>query len=261
MKILVTSKTGYLSQALINFFSRDHEVTCIGRGDLMLTDRASVAEWFHDKYFDVVLHAAISGGNRLVEEVDSVLSDNLKMFFNLLKQKDKYDKFINFGSMAEYDLYNTNYGLSKNIIAKYIKNEPKFYNLRICGLFDHNDLDTRLIKCNINKYIQKKDITIHQNKRMDFIYMKDLIKIIDHYINNNNLPKLIDCVYTKKYSLIDIANLINNLNTYRCKINLENEAVTKDYIGKNKALKNLKLELIGLESAIKETYELLLNNA
>ena len=260
MKILVTGKTGYLSKALVNFFSINHEVTCIGRQDLILTDRNSVEGWFKDKYFDAVLHTAISGGNRLTLETDAVLSDNVKMFFNLLNQKDKYNKFINFGSMAEYDLYDSCYGLSKHIIAKYIKDESKFYNLRICGLFDHNDLDTRFIKANIKRYIQKKDITIHNNKRMDFIYMKDLIKIIDYYISNNNLPKEVDCVYSKKYSLIDVANLINNLNTHRCKINIENNTSIKDYIGKNKVLKNLKLEFIGLEEAIKETYQLLLKN-
>jgi dTDP-4-dehydrorhamnose reductase len=259
MKILITSKTGYLSKALVNFFSKDHDVTCIGREDLMLTDRRVVAEWFKDKYFDIVLHAAITGGNRLIPEVDSTLSDNLKMFFNLLNQKDKYKKLISFGSIAEYDLYDSVYGLSKNIIARYIQEEPNFYNLRICGLFDQNDLDTRFIKANINKYIQKKDIIIHNDKFMDFIYMKDLIKIIDHYVNNNDLPKLVDCVYDKKYSLIDIANLINDLNNYKCKINLENNSNIKDYIGQGVVLKNLKLELIGLKEGIKETYNLLLN--
>jgi len=259
MKILITSKTGYLSKALVIFFSKNHNVTCIGREDLMLTDREAVADWFKDKYFDVVLHAAITGGNRLIPEVDSTLSDNLKMFFNLLNQKDKYYKFISFGSIAEYDLYHSFYGLSKHIIAKYIENEPNFYNLRICGLFNQNDLNTRFIKGNINKYIQKKDITIHNNKLMDFIYMNDLIKIIDFYINNDNLPKLVDCVYDKKYSLVDIANLINDLNDYKCKINLENNSNIKDYIGQGVVLKNLKLKLIGLKKGIKETYSSLLN--
>ena len=260
MNILITSKTGYLSKSLVKFLSPNHEITCIGRQDLMLTDRDAVAEWFQDKHFDVVLHAAISGGNRLIQEVDSILSDNLKMFFNLLNQKHKYDKFINFGSIAEHNLHDSIYGLSKNIIAKYIKDESKFYNLRICGLFDHNDLDTRLIKSNINKYIQKKDIIIHNNKRMDFIYMQDLIAIVKYYITNINLPKTIDCVYNEKYSLMSIANLINSLNTYKCKVNLENNNDVKDYIGDGETLKNLKLQLIGLQEGIKQTYLNLLIN-
>jgi len=259
MKILITGKKGYLAKALIKFFSKDHEIICIGRDELTLTNKAAVEEWFKDKYFDIVLHTAISGGNRLIPETDSILSDNLKMFFNLLSQKDKYNKFINFGSMAEYNLYENIYGLSKNIIAKYVNDEQDFFNLRICGLFDKNDLNTRFIKSNINKYIQKKDIIVHNNKYMDFIYMKDLLEIVKYYINTNNPPKLIDCVYNKKYSLIDISNLINNLNNYKCKINIENHDNIKYYTGNGEILENLNLKLIGLEDGIKETYKLLLN--
>jgi UDP-glucose 4-epimerase len=259
MNLLITGKTGYLSKSLVKVFSNDYNITCIGRKDLKLIDKKAVNEWFEDKYFDIVIHTAISGGNRLVKESENTLSDNLKMFFNLLNQKDKYSKFINFGSIAEHNLHESYYGLSKNIIAKYIENEPNFYNLRICGLFDKNDLDTRFIKNNIKNYIQKKDIIIHNNKYMDFIYMKDLIKIIKFYIDKNTLPKTIDCVYDKKYSLIKIANLINNLNNYKCKIIIENDNNTKDYIGENKILSELKIKLIGLEQGIKETYNLLLN--
>jgi nucleoside-diphosphate-sugar epimerase len=259
MKILITGKTGYLSKALVKEFSKKYEITCIGREDLQLTDRDAVNNWFKNKYFDVVLHTAITGGNRLIPEVDSILLDNLKIFFNLLNQKDKYKKFINFGSIAECNLYESLYGLSKNIIAKYIKDEDQFYNLRICGLFDQNDLNTRFIKNNIKNYIQKKDIIIHNNKYMDFIYMKDLINIINHYINNEDLPKTIDCVYSNKYSLVDIANLINNLNSYKCKIKLENLDKIADYIGNGDSLKKLNLNLIGLQESIKITYNLLLD--
>ena len=259
MNILITGRNGYLSKTLSESLSNDYNITCIGRKDLNIADKNSVDVWFKDKYFDIVLHTAILGGNRLEPETDQILSDNLKMFFNLLKQKSKYNKFISFGSIAEHDLHNNLYALSKNIIGKYIEDEPNFYNLRICGLFDFNDINTRFIKNNIINYIQKKDIIIHNNKYMDFIYMKDLIEIIKFYINENNPPKLIDCVYDKKYSLFEVANLINNLNDYKCKINLENNYNTKDYIGQGKVLKNIKLKLIGLEEGIKETYKLLLN--
>ena len=87
MNILITGKSGYLSQALIRFFSNDHTVTCIGREDLILTDRVAVSKWFEGKYFDVVLHTAITGGNRMIQEKDDILFTNIKMFFNLLEQK------------------------------------------------------------------------------------------------------------------------------------------------------------------------------
>jgi UDP-glucose 4-epimerase len=251
MNILITSKTGYLSKALVKYLSKDYNITCIGREDLMLTDRLAVSEWFKGKHFDVVLHAAITGGNRLIPEVDSTLSDNLKMFFNLLNQKDKYDKFISFGSIAEYDLYESVYGLSKHIIARYIEAEPNFYNLRICGLFDHNDINTRFIKNNINNYMLYKDQIIFKDKYMDFIYMEDLLSIVKYYIDNKRLPKLTDCVYKEKYWLSEIAGIINTLDTHKVRIQINDTVKCKPYIGTEC---KLPIEFLGLSEGIKRTY-------
>ena len=251
MNILITSKTGYLSKALVKYLSKDYNITCIGREDLDLTDRIVVREWFEGKHFDVILHAAITGGNRLIPEIDSTLSDNLKMFFNLLSQKDSYNKFISFGSIAEYDLYDSLYGLSKNIIARYIEDECKFYNLRICGLFDHNDISTRFIKNNILKYISRENQTIYKDKYMDFIYMKDLLTIVKYYIENTNLPKTTDCVYKEKYYLSDISNFINELDTHKVQIQINDTNKCKSYIGTEC---KLPITLLGLQEGIKQTY-------
>jgi UDP-glucose 4-epimerase len=251
MNILITGKTGYLSKALVQFLSTDHNITCIGRQDLLLTDKAAVNKWFEGKHFDIVLHTAITGGNRLIPETDNILSDNIKMFFNLLYQKDKYNKFISFGSIAEYDLYSSVYGLSKNIIAQYIKDEPKFYNLRICGLFDHNDIDTRFIKNNINNYRLYRDQVIYKDKYMDFIYMEDLLSIVRFYIDNTNPPKLTDCVYKEKYWLSEIAVMINKLDIHKVRIQINDTVKCTPYIGTEC---KLPITFLGLQEGIKRTY-------
>ena len=251
MNILITGKTGYLSKALIKFLSNDHNITSIGRQDLLLTDKVAVNEWFKGKHFDIVIHTAITGGNRLIPETDSVLSDNLKMFFNLLYQKDKYNKFISFGSMAEHDLYSSVYGLSKNIIARYIEDECKFYNLRICGLFDHNDIDTRFIKHNINNYKLYKDQVIYKDKYMDFIYMEDLLSIVRFYIESTNPPKHTDCVYKEKYWLSEISGMINKLDMHKVRIQINDTSKCTPYIGTEC---NLPITFLGLQEGIKRTY-------
>lgn len=251
MNLLITGKSGYLSQALVRYFSNDHTITCIGRDDLVLTDRDATRKWFEDKQFDTVLHTAISGGNRMIQESGSVLSTNLQMFFNLLEQKTHYSKFINFGSIAEYSLHESQYGLSKNIISRYIETEANFYNLRICGLFDHNDINTRFIKSNINNYIAHKNQIIHNDKYMDFIYMEDLLSIIKFYIENKNVPRATDCVYSLKYCLSEIAAIINNLDDYKVGIDIEKQDEGKPYVG-TRCL--LPITFLGLHEGIKRTY-------
>ena len=176
------------------------------------------------------------------------------MFYNLLNNKHCFNRLIHFGSGAELNMPTNPYGLNKNIISKIIDNENNFYNIRIYGVFDENELDTRFIKSNIKRYINREPIQIYQDKLMDFFYMKDLIRLVEHFITKDNLPKNIDCSYSQHYSLSDIAYLINNLSDYKVKINV-GEGKGIDYIGDWNPL-NIKWK--GLEHGIDKTYEKLL---
>jgi dTDP-4-dehydrorhamnose reductase len=182
-----------------------------------------------------------------------VLDDNINMYCNLLENKSHFNKFINFGSGAELYMTDNFYGLSKFIIRNSILKQDNFYNIRIFGVFDENELDTRFIKSNIKKYINKESIIIHQDKIMDFFYMKDLISLVKYYIMNNNLSKEINCSYYKATTLFNIAEIINNLSYYKVPIILGDNNLGKNYREKY----NLIINTIGLEQGIINTYNIL----
>jgi len=85
---------------------------------------------------------------------------------------------------------------------------------------------------------------------MDFFYMKDLISLVDYYINNDNLPKQIDCSYAGLYKLSEIANMINNLDDHKVNIQIENNGMVLSYYG----IANTLINFIGLKEGIKEVY-------
>ena len=250
MKILITGGNGYIAKSLSKALSNKYDVVSITRQDFDLTDREATDKWFQNKYFDVVIHTAIKGGSRLRTDNGDDFYQNLQMFYNLYYNKSCFGKFINFGSGAELGQPNTPYSLSKKVINELIKLEPEFYNFRIFAVFDENELDTRFIKGNIKRYINKEKIIIHQNKLMDFFYMKDLITLIVNYIETKYLPKVIECTYIKKYSLLDIANIINNLSDYKVIIKQLDSAMGSSYTGLGVPNSNL----IGLEQGIINTY-------
>ena len=254
MNILITGGNGYIAKSLNKGLWKGSDrpnITYITRKDFDLIDRRATNNYFKDKYFDVVIHTAIVGGNRLKEDDSKVFYQNLSMFYNLLANQDKFNQLISFGSGAELGYPTDPYGLSKNIINKIIQSEPKFNNIRIFGVFDKDELDRRFITPNIKRYINKEPIIIHQNKLMDFLYMEDLITVVNHIIKNPNV-KEITCSYLQPYSLYDIASLINNLGLHKCEIKIENDGVGDPYISKPQ---KLDLPLIGLEKAIKQIYE------
>lgn len=253
MKILITGGDGYIAKSIYNAFYKFYNITSITAKDFDLQDTEVVNNWFKDKAFDIVIHTAIKGGSRLKIEDQSIADSNLKMFNNLLINKDKFKKLISFGSGAEIYAPETPYGKSKRIINDTIQKEYNFYNIRIFAVFDEDELDTRFIKHNIIQYIKKEPMKIYNNKIMDFFYMKDLLSVIDYYINNDTLDKEVNCSYVEKYTLKDIADMINALDSYKVPIIIESNNELKIYAGQS----NLKIKMIGLKEGLKNTYNIL----
>ena len=251
MKILITGGNGYVAKSLYKALKDKYEITSITRQDFDLTDAKETTQWFNNKEFDVVIHTAIVGGSRLKQENNSILNQNLQMHYNLLACKDKYKKFINFGSGAELFTEHTPYSLSKYIIKESIKELDNFYNIRIFGIFDENEWDTRFIKTSIKNYISHKPIVIHQNKLMDFFYMEDLISVVKYYIEEEKLLKEFNCTYLETKTLLQIAETINYLDKHRVGISVLKDGLVGGYIG---SWDGLVLPYIGLQQGIINTY-------
>jgi len=252
MNILITGGNGYIAKSLSKSLNNSISIT---RKDFDLTDRHATDKWFDGKYFDVVIHTAVKGGSRLLVDGGNIFYENIQMFYNLLNNKHYFGKLIHFGSGAELNIPSDPYGLSKNIISRIIDNEDNFYNIRIYGVFDENELDTRFIKSNIKRYINKESIEIHQDKLMDFFYMEDLIELVKYYVKETHLPKHIDCTYgVDAYSLSDISYIINDLSDYKVEIKI-GEGKGKKYVGNGNPLN---IEWKGLKYGIDKTYDKLL---
>jgi len=251
MNILITGGNGYIAGSLYEELKNKHNVITINRDDFDLTNRNLTDKFFKDKYFDVVLHTAISGGSRLRKDTEDVLDENLIMYYNLLANKSKYKKFINIGSGAELFAQQEPYGLSKHVISYSMRNKANFHNVRIFAVFDENELDSRFIKSSILKYLNNQPIEIHQNKLMDFFYMKDLITLMEYCIGADDLPKEINCSYRNIYYLKDIAKIINTMGENKVPIKVINKKEGIGYVGN---FTNLGIEYIGLEQGIENVY-------
>lgn len=248
--------------------------------DLYSTD--SIKEFKYNNKIDSVIHCAIEGRG-LQDEKEDIVYKNLLMLKNLITTfHDRDDRcfstplFINIASGAEFDRrFNISgteeymvrvaspidyYGVSKNIISNIITTLPNGINLRVFGCFYHNELPTRFIRANLTRYIKGEPIIIEKNKKMDFIYMEDLATIIKFIIKNNGCSvKDINMSYKTKLTLLDIANIINNIDDKKSKIVIKNDVADLDYYGNSRIFTYFDDNLKGLELGIKECYEKLKN--
>ena len=251
MNILVTGSNGYIGSSIKKFFNPTYNITYINRAVLDLQNSVATNNFFIDKSFDVVIHTAVSGGNRLAKEDGNTLDSNLLMYYNLLNNSQHFNKFIHFGSGAEFFKPPTMYGLSKQVIFNSILEKDNFYNIRIYGVFNEDELDRRFIKTCIVNNKTKRNITITKDKLMDFIYMEDLLNLIKYYIANDDMPKSIDCTYKKTYKLTEIAKFINNLDN-KVDITISKPGLD-EYCGKYNPFLE-KINYIGLKEGIIKTY-------
>ncbi len=255
MKIGITGANGYIGSTLVRKLSSVHEIIPITRAEIDLLDTNSVNKYFTHNTFDVLIHTAINGGSRLKIETYSDLDNNLKMYYNLLDNRNSFTKFISIGSGAELYSLDTPYGLSKHVIRQSILEKENFYNIRVFAVFDENELPTRFIKGNVQRYINKESMVIHQDKKMDFFHMEDFVKVVEYYISESSPSKEFNCTYEQTYLLSEIAEKINTLSTYKVPIEIQSTSYGKPYSGVPNG------DIIyysGLDVGIKKIYEHLL---
>ena len=275
-KILFTGGNGFIGRQIIPLIEgAGYDVIRPRSSQVRLEVDEEVATLFSDgQHYDAIIHAAIVGGRRDVDDDWGVMHTNLNMFETLYKYIDNTDMFINLDSGASYGrpapvpepspedfgkvIPGDPYGFSKYIIAKRVLADPKGVNLRIFGCFGEHEESTRFFSTNINRYIDHQPIQLVKDRKMDFIYADDLYKIIKYYLDATDYPshvcftRDVNCVYDRKYMLSDIAEMINCLSSYKVDIQSEGQYPVFPYAGK---ANKLPIMYDGLANGIRKVYE------
>lgn len=261
-KILITGSNGFIGKSLVELLEKNPNYKIIAKDhkslDLMNLDK--VKDFFDENKIDYVIHCATVGGRRMDPDVSRIFYENTKMFENLILFRDYYKIMITFGSGAELESeFPLNYyGLSKKYITEKIRKQKlNSVVLRLWGCFGKYETSDRFIKTNIQRYKRHQSLNVHQDRLMDFFYIDDLVPIVDYYLQIENgsslLRRELDVVYDQPKKLTEIAEIINNLEEHKSKIEIENPEVLT-YRGRYSLfLDNFKF--IGLYEGIKKMYK------
>lgn len=258
MKILVTGGSGFIGKNIISYY-KDKENFALHfptHSELNLLNFKDTEKYLKENNFDCIIHCAVIGGKRIDSDDLTTYLFNLGIFYNIVSNITNKTKLINFGSGAEF-IHLNNYGKSKRHMSLIGKNEllHNYYHLRLYGCFGLDENKQRLISNSITNYISKSPIELLENKIMDFIYIEDLFECIDSILSNSLTINEINLCYSEKYSLLDIADIINSLDNWKVPIlsPLKNEICT-DYCS---YLNNYKWKSkIGIVNGIKKIYEM-----
>lgn len=255
----MTGGNGFIGKNIAeSFLAQKYEIFAPRSCELDLIDTDCVDEYFRDKEFDVVIHSATKPGHRNAKDLTNLFESNVKMFENLVKHKDKYGKFINFGSGAIYntskDIINAteeqrydsvgekDHDRCKITIAKRIDELENFVDFNIFGIFGkYEDWEIRFISNAICKVLYDLPITLRQNRRFSYLYVEDLMPILEFFIENDAKYKSYNIVPDEKTTLLDIAELVRKTSGKDLSIDVANQGWGFDYTGDNSRLKEEKL--------------------
>lgn len=262
-KIFFTGGGGFIGKEVIPLLRKDgYEVVAPSSSELNFTDNNSVIKYFNEHGFNyhAIIHAAVIGGRRTTKDGLITYLDNMRIFENIFAYYKYVDRFINIDSGASlFDSGNIPldpYGFSKYCSARSVGSIERGINLKLFGCFGIHEDDHRFITTAIKNYINKEPIIIFQDKLMDFMYVKDFYKILKYSLECGPYllqarPHMIHCSYDRKFYLSDIAEMINDLNSYTVPINIESKEKGEPYCGKF----SIDLNYIGLDQGIREIYE------
>src|SRR3989338_10791622 len=272
--ILITGGSGFIGQNLKEILSSKYTINSPNHQDLELTDEKLVEEFFKKNKIDVVIHCANIGGTRKTTELKDTFQINLRMFLNLLRCKKYYKKMIFLGSGAEYDKRQAlvkvketdfdksvpvdDYGFYKYVCSRFIEREKNIVNLRLFGLYGkHEDYLLRFISNAIVKNLLLLPIDINQNVYFDYLYINDLIRIIDYFINHETKYNIYNVSSGLKIDLITIARKINAISPFQSQFIIRKQGLNNEYTASNTRLtREMKdFKFTSIEEGISDLYK------
>ena len=272
--ILITGSTGCIGLNLIEQLDRNkYNLLTPKHKELDLLKDSAVSKYFKKNKIDVVVNCALVGGSRNEEYVNNMVSVNLKMFFNIVRNKKYFGKMIHIGSGAEYDksrplikikeeefdrmVPKDDYGFFKYVCSKYMESTNDIICLRIFGLYGkYEDYKLKFVSESICKNILGLPIIINKNVYFDYVYMNDFIKIIEYFINNSAKYKFYNVGKGKKINILTIAKSVNKIADKKSEIIVKNKGLNNEYTCDNsrlmKEIKNFKFT--DFDQSLKEFY-------
>lgn len=256
MNIFITGINGFIGSHLkeyLNNLYSGYVLFTPSSKELDLLNEEAVDNYILSNKIDIIVHLANKGGDRTLINMKNITEYNLRIFFNIAKHEKNVKKIISFGSGAEYGKHKPivdvkekdylatqpldEYGFYKSITSKYIERTEKIVQLRIFGVYgEYENYRFKFISNAIVKNLLELPIIINKNVYFDYIYINDLLKMIDWSIHNNTNEKIYNLTSGTKIDLLSLANLVNEISDFKSEIIILNNGLNNEYTSNNERI-------------------------
>jgi UDP-glucose 4-epimerase len=281
MKILLTGAGGFIGKNYLENTSYNN-VFAVSRSTVEsdriyqnytgdLTDKSFIKKIAIEK-FDVIIHTAWSGLPNRTKDLNLL---NFTMYTNMIDilSKNRDTKHIFIGSCLEYGNSigkvheNTqgsqidNFGQTKLKLLNYIESSGVNYSwLRLFYAFGpYQHAKSLITSIQRDIYYERNIFLSNPNKTHDFIYIKDVISLIDKILDTSLSKGVYNCGSGIPVSISKIANTISNIMLQNSKFKEELEPAL--FADIDKAKKDLDWSPgYSLKSGLAETLKMIKND-
>lgn len=253
MRVLVTGPGGFIGGALAAGLATRHEVLAPFHAELDLTDDDAVRTYLRRHHPDAVVHGAVRPGHRNSPDPTGQLFTNLRMFFNLVRNRESFGRLVFLSSGAVYDTRLSlrrveedafdasvpadEHGFSKYIVARCLEHTENAVELRLFGVFGRGeDYAIRFISNAICKTLFGLPITLRQNRRFSYLYVDDLVPVVEHFLAAAMDSGAYNIVPDDETELLGVAQIVRERSRQDVPILVANEGFGPDYTGANEKL-------------------------
>lgn len=258
MNILITGSNGFVGTHLKEYLlcNYSNDILFIPSSkELDLVDECAVDKYILLNKIDIIIHLANRGGGRDTLDMKNITEYNLRIFFNIAKHEKNVKKIISFGSGAEYGKHKPivdakeeeyllsqpldEYGFYKSVTSKYIEKSDNIVQLRIFGAYgEYENYRYKFISNAIVKNLLNLPIVINKNVYFDYIYIDDLVKMIDWFIHNEAKEKIYNVTTGQKIDLLSLVNIVNETSDFKSETRVLNAGLNNEYTSNNERLLN-----------------------
>lgn len=248
--VLITGAgpTGVTGRAIREYLENDYVILAPSSKDLDLTDDAAVRSYFDAHRIDFVVHCATYRSNisQTTHMVDEELESNLRMYFALASQSEKFEKMVYLGSGAEYDksrpiinikeeqfgesIPKDKYGFGKYIMNQHCRSSKNIYNLRMFGTLNPYERYTKNVVCNLcAKALKGMPLTLKRDVRFSWIDIRDVAKSIMYMFGHEVERHDYNIALPMSYNLSEFACLIQDIAGLKESVRFEQDGLNNEY--------------------------------
>jgi len=255
VKVLLTGGNGFIGKNCRRSWKRKFHLLAPSRGELDLLDGAAVRRFLQMERPDGIVHAATTPGHRNAPPAPDLAEKNLRMFLNFHECRSLWERMVVLGSGVEYDprsyaprmkeealgrsVPEDPTGLSKLACARIGRGDAAIVHLLPFGVFGpHEDWQIRFISNAICKALFDLPITLRQNRRFDYVWVGDLVRVLEHFLDASSWGHdVYNVTPDEPVELIELARLVLDVCGKQIPVVVARDGMGTEYSGDNSRLR------------------------